>query len=157
MSMDHKELEGRVAESEKCVQSVREKISEIEKSVADMNRNIERLFGSMEEQRLATKNNQRTCERLFGSMEEQRLATENNQRALANLISGMNKGSIRGEEGASQKRKTPETESESTSKIKSGFMENEGDHEAMIRHRFKKVDIPIFDEDQPNDWLFRAE
>lgn len=57
--MAQRKLEGRLEESDKSVQSVKEKLSELEKSMATMTRNIERLF--------------------------KRQVTETNTRALANL------------------------------------------------------------------------
>lgn len=77
--MAQRELEGRLEESERSVQSVREKLpeleksilklSEMEKSMAIMTRNVERLFG----------------------MEENRQVTETNTKALVNFAARLGK------------------------------------------------------------------
>lgn len=95
--MAQKQLEDRLAESEKNLEGIKEKLPEIEKSVVELNRNMERLFNSVEDQR--------------------QLSLEN-QQALANLVQGGFRGGPSTEKDSvpGQKRKFPEDESATSSR-----------------------------------------
>lgn len=131
--MAQRQLEDHLAESEKNLEGMKEKLPEIEKSVAELNRSMEKLFNSVEDQR--------------------QLSLEN-QQALANLVHGgfrvgpsTEKDSVPG-----QKRKLPKDESATSSQ-----KEHRGEEQFHERHKFKKVEMSAFDGDQSDDWLFRAE
>lgn len=94
----------------------------------------------------------KSMEKLFNSFEDQRQISMNNQKAIANLLIACSRGKMTAEKESDHKQKAPEYDNATSSR-----KEPRGEDNSHDRYKFKKVEMPAFDGEQPDDWLFRAE
>lgn len=161
--MVQRRLEEGVEATKNTLGEVREEMQRLPKindAIRALSENMERMLRQMDEQHEIAAEQQKNIELMFNNFKEQRSATEETQRAISSLAKRGNRSVGQEEKHFPPKRKFPEGEGESSGAREIRGMANQRmktEEGYGNRSKFKKVKMPIFDREQPNFWLFRAE